>query len=740
MPNFDGGLASGYVLRLWVTEVGYNAVANTSQISWSLELVKGSGSGKWADGPHGWSVNIGGATGSGSIPSYDFRAYSSLTLGSNGSLTVGHNADGSRYLDSSAFFDDNNTWGELGDGSAGGGFWLTQLTVVPGTPTGMTATRVSDTQINLAWSISHASNGAPTSTLVQSRVNGGAWTDLIGLGNVRAVTVSAAANQKVEYRVRAGNSAGTTAFSSASSPIYTTPAVPTNVVAAKNAGLDIITTFTENVNYTEHEHEVWHGTVTGGVTTWDGAALATLASGVQTYTHVAPNPSFQHVYRVRAKAGTLYSAYATSNTVQLLAAPNAPTVPAMGAYADKASPLVFSWVHNPIDTTAQTAYEFESSTNGGSSWTSSGKIVSTAASRTIAASTYAANVALSTRVRTWGSATTGGADGTGASAWSTVRTVTYKTVPTATITAPAEGATVNDATLRVTVGFSQPEAATFVKAQLELLQGAALLEELESTILTGITMATPVQNATSYTIRARVQDSNGLWSAWDSNAFNVVYLAPVPAVVTLEYLPDNGWGQIGLTVDAPGGGQAAATKLTITRSIDGGPEETIVLDYPVVSPMTFIDTTPTIHGTNVYTVTTISALGAKTVVTGSLITEECRKAFLSKGPGFSVVGAFGGNLSVDEQLSVASDTVAAAGRVKPIALYGVETSVQLKVSSFVFEGFGSPIPDLRNVLLLPGKACFRDSSGRRVFGTAKGSIKYTKATRGDLSFTMTETS
>ena len=740
MPNFDGGMASGYILRLNVNEVGYDANGNYSVVSWSLQIIKGSGSGKWADGPHGWSVNIGGATGGGSIGSYDFRAYSVLTLGSNGSLVVGHNPDGSRWIDSSAFFDDNNTWGELGDASAGGGFWLTQLTVAPGTPTGMTATRVSDTQINLAWSISHASNGAPTSTLVQSRVNGGAWTDLIGLGNVRSVTVSASPNQKVEYRVRAGNSAGTTGFSAASAPIYTTPGAPTDIVSTKDAAMDITTVFTENVNYAEHEHEVWHGTVTGGVTTWDGSVLATLPSGTLSYKHVAPDPAFQHVYRVRAKAGTLTSAYAVGNTVQLLAPPNAPVVPAMPAFADKAQALTFEWTHNPVDTTAQTAYEFEYSTNGGSSWTSTGKVVSGAQSRTIAGGTYAANVALQTRVRTWGQATTGGAEGTGASAWSTIRTVTYKTAPTATITSPTEGATLNDATLRVTVGFSQPEAATFVKTQLELLQGVDLLETLESTIQVGITMATPVQNATSYTIRARVQDSNGLWSAWDSNAFNVVYLSPVPAVVDLEFLPDSGFGQIGLTIAAPGAGQDDAALLTITRTIDGV-EEVVVANYPVEPSLTFLDTTPVTHGTNTYKVTTISDLGAVSVVTADLVTEECRRAYLSKGPSFQFSGVFGANLEVDEDVSVASDTVQAAGRTKPIGLYGTETSVKIKVSSFVFDRQGfSTINDLRALLLVPGKACYRDASGRRVFGTVQGAVQYKKTDRGDLSFTMIETS
>jgi hypothetical protein len=733
-------MASGYILRLTVNEVDYDAAGNYSVIAWSLQIIKGSGSGKYADGPHGWSVNIGGATGSGSIGSYDFRGYSSLLLGSWNSLVLGHNPDGSLFLNSSAFFDDNNTWGELGDASAGGGFWLTQLNVAPGTPTGMTATRVSDTSINLAWNISHSSNGAPTSTLVQRRINGGAWADLITLGNVRAVTVSASPNQKLEYRVRAANSAGTTAFSAASSPIYTTPGAPTDVTAVKDASMDITVAFTPNVAYTEHTHEVWHGTVSGGVTTWDGSVLATLPAGTTSYLHDNPSTLVQHVYRVRSKAGSLTSAYANSNTVQLLAAPNAPTVPAMPAFADKAAALVFEWTHNPVDTTAQTAYEFEYSTNGGSSWTSTGKQVSAASSRTIAGGTYAANVALQTRVRTWGSATTGGADGTGASPWSTIRTVTYKTAPTATITSPTEGATVNDATLRVTVGFSQPEAATFVLAQLELLQGATVLETLESTIQVGITMATPVQNGTSYTIRARVQDSNGLWSAWDSNAFNVVYLAPVAAGVALLYLEESGFGQIGLTIPAPGVGEDDAETVTITRTINGV-EEVLVLNYPAEADMTFLDTTPVIHGVNTYKITTTSDLGAQTLVTVDLVTEECRRAFLSKGDSFQLVTVFGANLEVDEDISVASDTVQAAGRTKPIGLYGVETSVKLKVSSFVFTRPSySTIDELRTILLVPGKACYRDASGRRVFGTVQGGVQYRKTDRGDLSFTMIETS
>jgi hypothetical protein len=271
------------------------------------------------------------------------------------------------------------------------------------------------------------------------------------------------------------------------------------------------------------------------------------------------------------------------------------------------------------------------------------------------------------------------------------------------------------------------------------LQGATLLEQLDSNIQVGITLATQGQDGISYTLRARVQDSNGLWSSWSSSTFSIAYLAPVPAGVALSFLPDNGFSQIDLTIPAPGAGQDDATAVTITRTIDGD-EEVVVQDYPVASVMTFLDTTPTINGTNTYTITTTSDLGAQTTVTYDLVTAECRRAYLSKGAGFSIVIVFGANLSVSETLGVASDTLEAADRVKPIGLYGVETSVSIKVQSFIFEGFGSTIALIRAFLLTSGKACYRDASGRRVFGSVKGSISYKKATRGTLSFTIIETS
>ena len=671
---------------------------------------------------------------------FDWRpaGLQSLRIAS-GTVRVFHLPDGTAPLTVVASIGDTHTSGGGSGATVSVSQNLSVLKVPPGTPTGVSATRVSDTQISVAWSQSSASNGQPETNDIVWQTNG-VWDSQVSVLATNSATVSAAPNQKKQYQVRAWNSgAGFSNWSAFSNPVYTTPAAPTSVIATKKANLDVDITFVDKVAYAEHTHEVWHGTVSGGLTTWDSSPLATLPNGTTLYTHTAPDASKVHAYQVRARAGSLASAFVVSNTIQLLVAPGKPTVPAMPSAWDKAIDQTFSWVHNSLDTTPQAYYEYSRSIDGGATWVSGGKVASTVSQRVIAANSFPAGTALSMRVRTWGAATTGGSDGTGASPWSDPVTVTMKTAPTATITSPVNGSTTNDSTIRVTVGFSQPEGATFVKAQVQLLQGATLLETLDSNIQNGITFSTQAQNGVTYTIRARVQDSNGLWSAWVSSNVNVAYLAPVPAQVTATFLPETGYGQLDVAIPAPDGSHSAAVTLTITRKIDDS-EESVVTNWPVSSALTFLDTVPTVNGINVYTITTTSALGATSVTTVNLVTTECRRAYLSKGSGFNSVVVFGGNLSVSESLEVASDTVSAAGRTKPIGLYGIETNVQLKVQSYLFESFGSSMDAVRALLLAPGEACYRDPDGRRVFGAVKGSISSKKVGRGDLSFTITETS
>lgn len=736
----DKATGSSGVLRLDVSESGLNPGANASTVSWALYLIEASTSNSsYSGGGISASVTVdgGGTLWSGTF-GFDWRgAGNQSTLIASGSYGQGRNPDGTGAITVRGNIGNTGTSGAGGPTSVDQFVQLATLVVPPGQVGVPVASRISDSATQLTWTQTNPANGQPTNTYIDASVNNGDWFRLVNMGPGTSANVAMGANQKLQYRVYSANSAGQTGAQS--NDIFGTPAAPTSVTAVKGSNLDVTVGWVNNVAYSEYNSEVWHGTVAAGVTTWDAAPLVTVASGVSSYTHAAPNSAQIHTYRVRAVAGGLQSSYAVSGNVQLLAAPNKPVTPAMPAFADTHLDLQIGWQHNPADTTPQKFYQFSYSFDGGATWNTTDKTASTNQFFLVPGDGAPAGTALTSRVRTWGSATTGGSEGTGASPWSDTRTVTFKSPPTVAITAPANGSVIHDSTISATLAFAQAEGAKFVKAQLQLKQGATLLGTLTSSVLNGIKFSTQAQNGQTYTIRARVQDSNGIWGYFQESTFSVSYLSPPSAIVTTKFLPDSGYGQVTITIPAPTAEQSEAVSVSLTRTINGVTEN-VLTDYPADAVLTVLDTTPVVNGTNVYKVTTQTALGAQATTTVNLVTTELRRAYLSKGTQYDNVIVFGGNLSIDDAVSVASDTIQAAGRQKPIGLYGIEQTVQIKVGSFIFGGFGSTIPQIRDLLLTPGKACYRDPSGRRVFGSVKGSIKYKKADQGDLSFTLTETS
>lgn len=108
MTYYDAALNNGAILRLEVLLVSQNIPANTSQISWALYLLRGNNTASWTNTGVGWSVNIAGITGNGSY-TFDFRSQTQVTIASNGSLTIYHNADGTASLPVSGHTNDTGT-------------------------------------------------------------------------------------------------------------------------------------------------------------------------------------------------------------------------------------------------------------------------------------------------------------------------------------------------------------------------------------------------------------------------------------------------------------------------------------------------------------------------------------------------------------------------------------------------------------------------------------------------------
>lgn len=738
-------------LVLDTNEVGYDISGNWSDIDWALYLVERNTSNTtWSGGGISFSVGQHNVQewASGTF-GFDWRPGGNQTvLIASGRNRVGHDGNGGGTVTVGATIGSTGTSAAGGPTSIQNSLDMTLLRQPPGTPYDLSATRVSDSQVRISYTNTWGTNGNPAQNQVEIEGVPSGGNTVMTFDAVNQINVAILANEKKRYRVRAGNSAGWSAWSAWTSYIYTTPAAPSNVQAAKNSGTGIVVTFDSNVQYGEFNHEVWHGIRnTDGTLTWDNGPITTLSSTARSYTHTNPDLSKVHRYSVRAKQGSLYSGYMESNDVKLAAPPSKPTMIAQPGTTDRGTTTTFTWKHNSTDTSPQTAYELRRNWNGGapSAGATTGKVSGNDNTWTIGANN--ANSSVSVQVRTWGQATTGGSDGTGASEWSDIQTVQIRNIPTTSITSPTQNQVINSASVRANISFAQDEGAFFVQAQMELRRGTSstspLVESLSVMNTQGIEFDTALSNGQSYVIRARVKDSNGLWSAWAARLFSVSFLSPPVPVVTLSYLPDSGAVQVSVVFPEPASDESAPATVTITRRINGGTTEDVVRDYPINTDIAILDNTASVNGSNAYTIVATSDQGATSRVSKTLVTKELRRAFLGKGTSFSRVGVFGGNLSVDDTVSVASAVMEAAGRTKPVGLYGVETSVVVKVSSFIYEGLGSTPDFLRDLLLVPGKACYRDATGRRVFGTVKGGVSRDaqgNADRATLTFTITETS
>lgn len=186
----------------------------------------------------------------------------------------------------------------------------------PSAPTGVTATRNSDSQVTVAGT--HPSSGQrPVSTMtIQMRTyTGSTWsgwsTVYTGTGTSKAIT-GLSANHIYDFQMRLNNSVGSSAFVAAAAYVYMTPAAPSSV-AANVSGPNVVVTWASSA-YTS-------STVTHKVQRKIGAGAWTdVASGIVratlTWTDTAPGGGTNY-YRVATvtSSGSLSSSWVEANSV-----------------------------------------------------------------------------------------------------------------------------------------------------------------------------------------------------------------------------------------------------------------------------------------------------------------------------------------------------------------------------------------------------------------------------------------
>lgn len=223
MAYFDGMMSdSRFRVRLHLNQASQNIGANTTTVSWAVEIVKVGSSYAWSSNPSYWSANIGGATYSGSF-TYDFGSYNNLYVGS-GSTTFSHNSAGYLTVSGSASI---NADSPLGSGSVGGAISPSRIPKPPSTPGKPTVGNTTPNSVTLSWTAPSDNGGASINNYqVQYATNSG-FTTGVGTQNFSGITnqtvTGLAAGPTYYFRVRAGNSQGYSGYSAASSA---TPALP----------------------------------------------------------------------------------------------------------------------------------------------------------------------------------------------------------------------------------------------------------------------------------------------------------------------------------------------------------------------------------------------------------------------------------------------------------------------------------------------------------------------------------
>ena len=387
--------------------------------------------------------------------------------------------------------------------------------LAPNAPTGCTATYVSDSQASVSWTNGTADTDHPRdATLVERRDGSNEWAQVASVsGTASSYTDNGISpNGQYQYRVRAKNAAGYSAYSTSGS-IYTTPAAPASVTLDKTAA----TTVQVNVTGT------WVYAVTYDVElTYDGGATwSTVATSTSMpYSATVSGGTVQ--FRVRATRGALASAWTLSASLVTITPPLAPTIvqaPANpSAYGEQAE---VAWTPNHPDGSSQVSAEIKVTNPGGTSTTYT---VTTATSYQL---TPNATGTWTAQVRTKGLDPSYGE-------WSQSVSWAVANPPAVVITSPAtDGTDIN--ALPMTVSWTVTDS-TGVSTQRIIIEGGSeilnrtLAGDVRSLSLTASDV--DLVDGETYTIRIRVMGGSGLVTE-QTRIFDVSWLAPTAPLLQI---------------------------------------------------------------------------------------------------------------------------------------------------------------------------------------------------------------
>ena len=571
---------------------------------------------------------------------------------------------------------------------------------LPNPPTKVSASRVSDQQINIEWIAPPAGESNPIDYFVVERRldESDQWTIVAPVKDaVSFADMAVAAGHKYSYRVKTDNSVGGSEYVEAERPVFTTPPAPVNVRAVKNASGDIVVSWENKAPYIPTRWEVYDGDKL--------AALVTLDVEKCTWVHSSPRLDVTHQYRIVCVGGSMSSPRSEpSNIVQLLARPNAPEPTSDGLYFPADEPVTLGWRFNAMDSSPQTRFKLQYIRRQGGT---QGPVFDQPASKQQCTVGVLPQGSYEYWVQTWGLH----ADPSPVSR----RALFYvETRPIISIQSP--GQVVKTSFVDVSWAYSPMGGPVQTKAIVELYQGADRL--IETQVARGsqasVRLKTYLKNGLSYRVSVTAVNAHGVKSKTVSQSFQVEYEQPPTPRVYLEWDDEAGCVHVRVVNPAPEAGKPGAVRNRVERSDDGGLTWTILTEDLPVSGM-FLDYQSSSHGSVSYRVTATSDLPSSSTTVESIDVESWAM-WLSGGQDFSVTVPLRWDPVHSCKMGLANRKLYRfAGRERAVEMSGRHREKTLSLSAVLFDEDFPLIQRLEDLSYLPAPFLYRDPMGRSVY-------------------------
>ncbi|MEG2533746.1 MAG: hypothetical protein RSB04_12120, partial [Gordonibacter sp.] len=576
-------------------------------------------------------------------------------------------------------------WGETvnGYGAWAGSAEIYANVTVPARPvyappavTGVSNTRQDDNRNVVNWT-NHSDVTHPYDSIkVERAVDDGSWSQIVSLaGSSTSYTdTSTSANHSYAYRVRTQNGAGYSVYAT-SSTTYNTPAAPTSIEASRLAETTVALAIA-NPALTATALELQRST---DAQTW--VAVKSIAGSAVAEAQDTPGGGTFY-YRARNTRGALASSWsAASNKVVTIVAPAAPTLvaPASGITLPKTqSTVTFSWQHNPIDGSAQTAAQLQHSTNGGTTWTT--VQVTGRAQQTSVSSSWTVNSTVTWRVCTKGAHANYGA-------WSAAQAFKVCQVPTVAISKPATDSTILD-DVPVLITWTYADASgTQQRATLSIADSRG--KELWSTTLQGTGNTVSIsssellpENNASFRIALTAYSTSGL-AASAARTFSTDYEEPSAPGLQIE--ANRVLGSVSATIfeGAATAGVPRTVALGLFRMRADG--SLLCLADKVPSGTGIADLYPPLDQNLSYVAVAYTANGLTARTEQTVQVASKGAVFINFGSnGYADVAKVAMDLEWSTSIETDSEVIETAGSEDPLVFFGSAKATESSVSGAVW--------------------------------------------------------